>query len=86
MGSFYSCDHIARDHFHTDITACNIEEPQQKNRLETVSNGLPRVGRCGFDMFYWYACTKFHVLFTYYDIKSVFALQFLTIAYSNFAK
>ena len=34
MGSFYSADHIAEDHIHTDIT-CNIEEPRQKRRLGT---------------------------------------------------
>ena len=39
MGIFYSADHIAEDHIHTDIT-CNIEEPQQKNRLGNVSNRL----------------------------------------------
>ena len=30
MGSSYSGNHIAEDHRHTNITACNIEEPQQK--------------------------------------------------------
>ena len=39
MGKFYSADHIAEDHIHTDIT-CNIEEPLQKYRLGTVSNRL----------------------------------------------
>ena len=39
MGNCYSTDHIAEDHLHTDIT-CNIEDPQQKNRLGTVSNGF----------------------------------------------
>ena len=39
MGNFYSVDHIAEDHNHTDIT-CNTEEPQQKYRLGTVSNIL----------------------------------------------
>ena len=34
MGSCcYSGDHNAEDHIHTDITACNIEEPQQTYRL-----------------------------------------------------
>ena len=41
MGNCYSIDHIAVDHIHTDIT-CNIEEPQQKYRLGTVSNKLLR--------------------------------------------
>ena len=39
MGNCYSADHIAGDHIHTDIT-CNMEEPQQKFRLGTVSNRL----------------------------------------------
>ena len=39
MGNCYSADHIAEDHMHTDIT-CNIEDPQQKYRLGTVSNRL----------------------------------------------
>ena len=39
MGNYYSTDHFAEDHIHTDIT-CNIEEPQQKYRLRTVSNRL----------------------------------------------
>ena len=39
MGSSYSGDYIARDHKHSDITISNnIEEPQQKYRIETVSN------------------------------------------------
>ena len=38
MGKCYSFDHIAEDCIHTDVT-CNIEEPQQKYRLGTVSNG-----------------------------------------------
>ena len=37
MSSCYSDDHIAEDYIHTDITTLNIEEPQQKNRLGTVS-------------------------------------------------
>ena len=37
-GSCYSGDHTAEDHIHTDITTCNIEEPQQKNPIGTVSN------------------------------------------------
>ena len=39
MGNCYSADHIAEDRIHTDLT-CNIEEPQQKYRLGTVSNRL----------------------------------------------
>ena len=39
MGSCYSVHHIAEDHIHTGITN-NIEEPQQKYRLGTVSNRL----------------------------------------------
>ena len=39
MGNCYSIDHNAEDHIHTDITY-NIEEPQQKYRLGTVSNRL----------------------------------------------
>ena len=33
MGSCYSGDHIAGDYLHSDIAACNIEEPQKKYRL-----------------------------------------------------
>ena len=40
MVNCYSGDQIAGDHAHTDITICNIEEPQQKYRLGTVSNRL----------------------------------------------
>ena len=36
MDSCHSGDHIAKDHIHTYITTCNIEEPQQKYRLGTV--------------------------------------------------
>ena len=39
MGNWYSADHIAKDHVHTDMT-CNSAEPQQKYRLGTVSNRL----------------------------------------------
>ena len=39
MGNSYSVDHIAEDHIHTDITY-NVEAPQQKHRLETVSRRL----------------------------------------------
>ena len=45
MGSCHSGDHIAEDHIHTDITTCNIEEPQQKYCLRMVRNSL--------NMFYW---------------------------------
>ena len=37
MHKCYLVDHTAEDHIHTDIT-CNIEEPQQKYRLGSVSN------------------------------------------------
>ena len=40
MGSCYSRVHIAGDHIRTNITMCNIEEPQLKYRLGTVSNRL----------------------------------------------
>ena len=39
MGNWYSADHINEDHIHTEKTY-NIEEPQQKYRLRTVSNRL----------------------------------------------
>ena len=39
MGNCDSVDHVAEDHIHTDIT-CNIEEPQQKYRLDTVSKSF----------------------------------------------
>ena len=42
MSSCYSGDHIAEDYIHTDITTLNIEEPQQKNRLGTVSIKFPK--------------------------------------------
>ena len=38
MDSCYLGDHIAEGYIHTDLTACNMEEPQQNYRLETVSN------------------------------------------------
>ena len=38
MSNCYSGDNIAGDHIHTGITTCNIEEPQQRYRLGTVSN------------------------------------------------
>ena len=44
MDSCYSGDHIAGDFMHTNITTCNIEEPQKKCRLGMVSNKL-LVGR-----------------------------------------
>ena len=40
MGSCYSGEHIAEDLIHTDVTTCNTEEPQQKNRLGTFSSRL----------------------------------------------
>ena len=40
MSSCYSGDHIAEDQIHIDISSCNIEEPQQKYLLGTVSNRL----------------------------------------------
>ena len=46
MGNCYSTDHIAEDHIHTDITF-NIEEPQQKYRLGTLSNRLLGAGGGG---------------------------------------
>ena len=30
MGNYYSDVHIAREHIHTDITTCTIEDPQLK--------------------------------------------------------
>ena len=53
MGNCYSIDHIAEDHIHTDIT-CNIEEPQQKYRLGTVSNRLLR----GLKNSIWMLCVR----------------------------
>ena len=48
MGSCYSGDHNAEDHKHTDTIRCNIEEPQQKYCLGTVSNRLlhPLLPQC----------------------------------------
>ena len=34
MGSCYSCDHIAEDRIHTDITTCTIEEHNKSTALE----------------------------------------------------
>ena len=34
MGSWFSGDHIAGDRMHTDITTCNVEEPQRRATLE----------------------------------------------------
>ena len=45
MGSFYSGDHNAEDHIHTDITY-NIEESQEKYCLGTVSYRLLGAETC----------------------------------------
>ena len=45
MGSGHSGDHIARDDARTDITGCNIEEPQQDHRPRTASNRSVGFGR-----------------------------------------
>ena len=50
MANRFSADHIAEDHIHTDIT-CNLEEPQQKYRLGTVSYRLLGGGG-GVNMFH----------------------------------
>ena len=42
MGTCHSGDHIAEDHIHTDITSCNIEEPQGRWRTVTDHNSSPR--------------------------------------------
>ena len=44
MGSGYSGDPVDEDNIFTGITTCNIEEPQQKYRLDTVSYRLLGVG------------------------------------------
>ena len=42
MGRCHSDDHITKNHIHTDITTCYIEEPQQKYRFGTkIRNRLP---------------------------------------------
>ena len=33
-------DHIAGDHIHTNKATCNIDEPQQKNHMRTVSDRI----------------------------------------------
>ena len=48
MSNCHSGDHISEDHIHTDITG-NIEEPQQKYLIGSVSNIL----LWGLSMFYW---------------------------------
>ena len=40
MGNCDRGDHIAGNHIQTDITRCDIEDPQQKYRLGTISNRL----------------------------------------------
>lgn len=40
MCSCYAGDNVAEDHLHTDITTCNIEEPEQKCLLWMVINRL----------------------------------------------
>ena len=40
MVSFYSDARVARKHIYTVILTCNIEKPQQKYRIGTVSNRL----------------------------------------------
>ena len=42
MGSCYSSDHIPEDHIQTNITTSNTDEPQQNNRLGTVSHRILR--------------------------------------------
>ena len=44
MSSCYSGDRIARDHMHTDIITCKMEEPKQKLRLEGVINRVINYG------------------------------------------
>ena len=48
MGSCYSGDQIAEDHIHTDIATCDIEEPQQKYRLGTVSDLQLQLSKLSF--------------------------------------
>ena len=43
MGRCYIGDHTAVDHIHTDMTTCNIEEPQLMYRLGTVSKRILEV-------------------------------------------
>ena len=47
IGQLHTRDHITEGHMHTDITTCNIEQPQQKCRLRTVSNRLQGEGGGG---------------------------------------
>ena len=42
MGRCCSVDHFAKDHMLTDITTCNIEEPQQQYGLEKVRKKVLR--------------------------------------------
>ena len=58
MGICYSRDHIDGDHIHTDITAYDIKEPQQKYRLGTASNRL-LMGEGSLNMFCWIQTTLF---------------------------
>ena len=64
MGNCYSIDHIAGDHIPTDIT-CNIEEPQQKYRLGTVSNRLLRMFSMSYAPYYTvgqFMCAKVNIV------------------------
>ena len=51
MDNWHPADHFTEGHIHSGIT-CNIEEPQQKYHLGTVSNRLLGVGG-RLSMFNW---------------------------------
>ena len=52
MGSCYSGDHIAKDHIHTDITTCNIEEPQNPPVVRLFYHRLEAQTVLDFPVFY----------------------------------
>ena len=52
MDICHSGDQIARDHIHTYITTCNIEDLQQKYRLGMASKRSLGVLGGGLNMFY----------------------------------
>ena len=58
MSSCYLGDHIGGDHIHTDITAYDIKEPQQKYRLGTASNRL-LMWEGSLNMFCWIQTSPF---------------------------
>ena len=53
MGSSNSGDHIAEDHIHTDLTSCNMEEPQHKYCPGNLTIVCLFILDCPFKDFLW---------------------------------